>query len=68
MVVFYLSDMYLEMELLSLMVDLALIFKKASTLFSTVLHQFIFPSTVLEGSLFSTSFPMLLFDDRYFDR
>ena len=52
MVVFYLSDMYLEMELLSLMVDLALIFKKASTLFSTEVAPIYIPINSVGGFSF----------------
>ena len=51
----FFSDIYPGMELLGHMVVLFLVFWETSILFSTVVHQFTFPSTVYKGSLFSTS-------------
>ena len=59
------------MGLLGHLVDLFLVFKGISILFSISLYQFTFPLTVQEVSLFSTSSPAFIvcifFDDGHSD-
>ena len=70
--VFIFSDTYPAMELLDQMVALFLIFKGIFILFPQWLHQFAFPPTVYQGSLFCTSSPIfiicVLSDDNHPDK
>ena len=64
------SDIYLVVELLDHMV--VFFFEEPPYCFPQWLHQFTFPPTMHEGSLFSTSSPTfvicVVFDDSHSDR
>ena len=66
---FFFKEIYPGVELLGHMVVLFLVFEKHPYYFPQWLHQFTFPPTVYEGSLFFISLPTfvicILFDDSH---
>ena len=71
-IVLVFQDIYLEVKFLDPMVVLLQFYEEPPYCFPQWLHQFTFPPTMYEGSLFSTSSPVFvictLFDDNLSDK